>query len=196
MPTRFWLRFAILLLGGGLLLGACQSEPDSSVGSASGESASEAAVDRTVPPTELVPVNSPPPAPEVTLPTMEGRTFRLSAHEGKVVVLNFWATWCGPCRYEIPGFIDLQRELGGRGLEIVGVSLDREGFAAVRPYAKEKEINYTLVADDGSAERAYGPFRSIPQTYVIGRDGTVRYVAKGALAESKLRRVVEKLLAE
>ena len=177
-------------------LGGCQSAPDASSRHGSSDTARMSEAPRSALSTELIPVEPPFPAPDLSLPAMEGDTFRLSDHNGDVVVLNVWATWCGPCRAEIPGFIRLQREFGAQGLTIVGVSVDREGAAVVRPYAERMAINYTLAVDDGSAARAYGPFRTIPKTYVIDRTGRVRYVAKGALAEVRLRRVVTELLAE
>lgn len=133
-------------------------------------------------------------APEFSLKRMNGEPFHLDEHRGEVVVLNFWATWCPPCRKEIPGFIELQEEFGGEGFTIVGVSLDEEGFEAVRPYAKKMGINYPLVVDDGSVARKYGATRVLPTSFVIGPDGTVQYARRGYLPESVLRDRLKPLL--
>lgn len=135
------------------------------------------------------------PAPDFALPTLAGDTFRLAEHRGKVVVLNFWATWCAPCRHEIPDFIALQRELGDAGVQFVGVSLDEEGFDVVRPYAEEMEINYPIVHDAGGVAVRYGGIRVVPTTFLIGPEGNVRGYAPGMVTEEVLRPKLEELLA-
>lgn len=134
-------------------------------------------------------------APDFALPTMDGETFRLSAHRGKVVVINFWATWCAPCREEIPMFVRLQRELGDDGLQFIGVSLDEEGFEVVRPFARWMEVNYPMVVDDGTVAPQYGGIPTVPTTFVIGPEGQVHGYAPGLVTESVLRPQVEELLA-
>lgn len=133
-------------------------------------------------------------APDFTLKRMNGETFTLSAHRGEVVVVNFWATWCPPCRKEIPGFIKLQKELKGEGLTFVGVSLDQNGFEAVRPYAEKMGINYPLVVDDGSVSRKYGGVRALPTTFVVAPDGTVAFARPGFMPEQELRTRLKPLL--
>lgn len=134
-------------------------------------------------------------APDFALPTLDGDTFRLSEHRGKVVVLNFWATWCAPCRHEIPDFIALQRELGDAGVQFAGVSLDEEGFDIVRPYAEEMGINYPIVHDDGEVATQYGGIRVVPTTFLIGPEGKVHGYAPGMVTEDVLRPQLEELLA-
>lgn len=114
-------------------------------------------------------------APDFILPDiLSNETVQLSKLKGKVVVLDFWATWCAPCRQEIPGFVELQKKYGPRGLRIVGVSLDEPGDKdLVRNFAREWGVNYRVVMDGGKVASAYGDVRSIPTTFVIGKDGKV-----------------------
>lgn len=132
-------------------------------------------------------------APDFTLETMEGNNFTLSDQRGKVVVLNFWATWCAPCRKEIPDFMELYNEMKDDGVLFVGVSLDEEGWDKVRPYAKDMGINYPIMVDDGNVSRQYGPIRAIPTTLIINKKGQVEYVAPGMLTKEKLKPILTKL---
>lgn len=132
-------------------------------------------------------------APDFTLTKMNGESFTLLEHEGKVVVLNIWATWCPPCRKEIPDFIDIQEEMRDEGVLFVGVSQDKEGMEVVRPFAKEYGINYPLVVDDGTVRQKYGPFRGIPTTFIINKKGKVEFVAPGMVNREALQPALEKL---
>lgn len=134
-------------------------------------------------------------APDFTLPTMDGGTFQLSAHRGEVVILNFWATWCAPCRKEIPLFVEMQRGLGDEGLRFVGISLDQEGFEVVQPFADDMGVNYPMVVDDGTVAPMYGGIPTVPTTFLIGPEGRVHGYAPGLVTESVLRPQIEKLLA-
>ncbi len=137
-----------------------------------------------------------PPAPDFALEQMNGETFRLSEHRGEVVVLNVWATWCPPCRVEIPGFVDLQREFADAGVTFVGLSVDEEGLAAVRSFAEGREMNYPQVASRSVAYRKYGPSTTVPRTYVIDKQGRIRYQHTGLLLKGALVPVLEALSAE
>ncbi len=132
-------------------------------------------------------------APDFTLKTMEGKNFTLSEHRGKVIVLNFWATWCGPCRKEIPDFIELHQEMKNDGVIFAGISLDKEGWEKVRPYANNMGINYPVMVDNGKVSRQYGPIRVIPTTLIINKKGQVEYVAPGMLTKEKLKPILSKL---
>ena len=134
-------------------------------------------------------------APDFTLEQMNGETFQLSEHRGDIVVVNFWATWCPPCRKEIPGFITLQNKLGEKGVTFVGVSLDEKGFDVVRPYAEKMGINYPLVVGGDSLTRKYGGVRALPTTFVVGPAGTIQYARPGFLPETVLRKQLQPLLA-
>ena len=133
-------------------------------------------------------------APDFTLKKMNGEPFTLSKHKGKVVVLNIWATWCPPCRKEIPDFIEIQKEMRDEGVLFVGVSVDIEGWEVVRPFAKDYGINYPLVVDDGTVSQKYGPFRGIPTTFIINKKGEIEYVAPGMVNREVLEPALKKLV--
>lgn len=124
-------------------------------------------------------------APAWELPDLDGRAVKSGDFAGKVVILDFWATWCPPCRAEIPHFVELQREYGEKGLMIVGVSLDEKGPAVVKPFAGKFGINYPLVMGDQRIVEAFGGIEGIPTTFVIDRQGNIvkRHVGYGSKAE-------------
>jgi thiol-disulfide isomerase/thioredoxin len=111
-------------------------------------------------------------APAWELKDLEGRQVKSSDFAGKVLILDFWATWCAPCRTEIPGFIELQKEYGDRGLVVVGVSLDEEGPAAIKRFMKELGINYPIVLGEVGLMQDFGG-TAIPTTVVIDRKGNI-----------------------
>ena len=113
-------------------------------------------------------------APDFELPDYQGKKVRLADYKGKVVLVNFWATWCGPCKYEIPMFIDLQQKYGPQGLAFLGISVD-DPAEALAQYATEHKMNYPVLVGLGREEvqEAYGPMMGIPVTVVIGRDGNM-----------------------
>ena len=114
------------------------------------------------------------PAPDFQLRDLDGNTVRLAGLRGKAVLLNFWATWCPPCKIEMPWFVDLQRQYGPQGLQIVGVAMD-EGNAhdAVAKFAKEMGLNYAVLLGNDKVADQYGGVDSLPTTYYIGRDGRI-----------------------
>lgn len=137
-----------------------------------------------------------PPAPDFELEAMDGSTFRLSDHRGEVVVLNVWATWCPPCRVEIPGFIELQEAYRDDGVLFVGLSVDEGGLETVRPYAEERGMNYPQLASVRVAYRDYGTDSAVPRTYVIDKRGRIRYEHVGLLLKGALVPVLDELAAE
>jgi peroxiredoxin len=113
------------------------------------------------------------PAPDFSLTTLEGETLTLSDLKGQVVLLDFWATWCPPCREEIPGFIALQEKYGDRGLTVVGISVDDAGRETVAAFVEKNKMNYPIVMSDGKVEEAYGPIMGIPTTFLIEQRGRI-----------------------
>jgi thiol-disulfide isomerase/thioredoxin len=122
------------------------------------------------------------PMPAWTLKDVEGNPVASAELKGKVVVLDFWATWCGPCRSEIPGYIELQKKYRDAGLVIVGVSLDQDGAETVKKFVSEAGINYRIVMGDGHITEAFGGVDAIPTTFIIDRGGTVQFRKVGAMA--------------
>jgi peroxiredoxin len=116
----------------------------------------------------------PTPAPPWKLMDVNGNPVTLAQFKGKVVVLDFWATWCPPCRTEIPGYVALQKKYGADGLVVVGVSVDTDGVGPVKKFIKDIGINYIVVMADDSIQDAYGPIQGYPTTFIIDRDGKIR----------------------
>lgn len=112
-------------------------------------------------------------APDFALKNIDGEIVRLSSFEDKVIILNFWATWCGPCRMEIPGFVDLYEKYNEEGLEIIGVSVDQNGWTAVKPFMKNYKINYPILMYNYQVVKDYGGIRGIPTTFIINRKGEI-----------------------
>jgi cytochrome c biogenesis protein CcmG, thiol:disulfide interchange protein DsbE len=113
-----------------------------------------------------------PMAPDFSLPDLSGKTLTLSSYRGKVVLLDFWATWCVPCRQEIPRFVELQQQYGDPGLQIIGVSMD-DSADPVRDFYKQYKMNYPVVMGDARTGEGYGGVLGLPIAFVIGRDGKI-----------------------
>jgi cytochrome c biogenesis protein CcmG/thiol:disulfide interchange protein DsbE len=134
-------------------------------------------------------------APNVVFMTADGKTYDLNKLTGKVVVVNFWATWCGPCRIEIPDFIEVYKNYKGRGVEIIGVSLDREEWEKVTPFVKKNNINYPIVMGNGEIARKFSNFNAIPTTFIIDKKGTIVDEHTGILTKAQLEAKLKPLLA-
>ncbi len=125
---------------------------------------------------------------------LDGRVVSSGPFRHKVVVLDFWATWCGPCRSEIPGYVALQRKYGADGLAIVGVSVDQGGPGVVRKFVTDEGINYPVVLADDRAIAAFGGVDAIPTTFIIDRDGVIRFRKVGAMPPAEFEAVVKRIL--
>ncbi|HEX8142085.1 MAG TPA: cytochrome c biogenesis protein/redoxin [Pyrinomonadaceae bacterium] len=142
----------------------------------------------------------PPPAssalaPDFTLNRLEGQQLRLSELRGRVVMLNFWATWCGPCRAEIPELNAMQRDMQARGLTIIGVSWD-DTVEGVREFQQELPQDYTILMGGEEVQSLFGGIPSLPTTYIIDRDGRIRQKIIGARGRSVFEAAIKPLLDE
>jgi thiol-disulfide isomerase/thioredoxin len=135
-------------------------------------------------------------APQFTLKDMDGRTMRLSDYRGKVVLINFWATWCPPCRAEMPDLIRLQREHGKEGLQIIGVTYPPEQKARVRRFARSLKVNYPIVLGTREIKARFSPEETLPLTVVINRDGKISEIISGILLRQEFDEKVKPLLAQ
>ena len=136
-------------------------------------------------------------APDVTLATLRGKSLSLNELKGKVVLVNFWATWCLPCQWEMPLMEKLYQGYKDKGFVVVAISLDREGAAVVEPFVKEKKLTYPVALDPTFQGANHFGVRGVPATFLIGRDGFIAGVTYGpkewdgpearALIESLLR---------
>jgi cytochrome c biogenesis protein CcmG/thiol:disulfide interchange protein DsbE len=134
-------------------------------------------------------------APEFALKDAHGRTVRLSDYKGKVVLLNFWATWCGPCKFEIPWFVDLEQEYKDRGFSVLGISMDEEGWDVINPFTSEMRVNYRILLGTDQTAQLYGGVDSLPTTFLIDKDGKIASVHVGLVSKSEYQNEIEKLLA-
>ena len=134
------------------------------------------------------------PGPSWKLRDIAGREVSSDEFKGKVVVVDFWATWCGPCKEEIPGYVELQKKHGDKGFVIVGVSLDQQGPPVVKRYAESAKINYPLVMGDDSIVAAFGGIDAIPTTFLIDREGRIRHRKVGAMDTAEYEKLITPLL--
>jgi peroxiredoxin len=135
-------------------------------------------------------------APEFTLQSLEGKTIHLSDYRGKAVLLNFWATWCEPCKIEMPWFVELQNQYGAEGLQIVGVAMDDASTQDIAKFAKDMGVNYPVLLGKEAVGDAYGGVQFLPSTFYIGRDGKVVDRVFGLKGKGEIENDVRKALAE
>jgi peroxiredoxin len=112
-------------------------------------------------------------APEFTLQSLDGKTVHLSDYRGKGVLLNFWATWCEPCKVEMPWFVELQKKYEGQGLQIVGIAMDDATPADIQKFAEQMGVNYPVLIGKEAVGQQYGGIPFLPTSFYIGRDGKI-----------------------
>ena len=135
-------------------------------------------------------------APEFALKDADGKTVRLSDYKGKVVLLDFWATWCGPCKIEIPWFIEFERTYKDKGFAVIGIATDDEGWTVVKPFISELAINYRILKSESATEESYvkGGIEALPTTFLIGRDGKIAAEHVGLTGKDEFEDGIKRLL--
>jgi thiol-disulfide isomerase/thioredoxin len=144
-----------------------------------------------------------PNAPDATFKDLQGKDVPLSSFKGKVVVVNFWATWCEPCRVEIPWMIDFQQKLGDKGFTLLGVAMDEEGKSVVEPFVQKTQfdvdghvmtMNYPIVLGNDDLAAKFGGLIGLPTSVVISRDGKVAKRFIGLVSHEQLEKTIQGLL--
>jgi thiol-disulfide isomerase/thioredoxin len=136
------------------------------------------------------------PAPDFTLESLEGKNIQLSGYKGQAVLLNFWATWCGPCKIEMPWFVELQKEYGPQGLQIVGVAMDDASKDDIAKFVKEMGVNYPILIGKEAVGNQYGGVNVLPTTFFINRDGKIVAREFGLQSRSLFVDNIKKSLAQ
>ena len=134
------------------------------------------------------------PAPDFTLESLDGRSVTLSSLRGKAVLLNFWATWCGPCKIETPWLVELQNQYGPQGLQIIGVEAGDDGKDDVARFAKDMGMNYPILLGKESVDDAYGGMPALPESFFIGRDGKIVDKIMGLRGREDIEESIKKAL--
>jgi len=135
-------------------------------------------------------------APDFALKDVTGKTVKLSDYRGKVVLLNFWATWCEPCQVEIPWFIEFQKSYKDRDFAVLGASLDDDGWDSVKPYLEKRKINYRVVIANEDLSGKYGGIENLPTSFVIDRRGRIAAAHVGLVSKSRYENDILNLLDE
>jgi peroxiredoxin len=135
------------------------------------------------------------PAPDFSLASLDGKTLTLSDFRGKAVLLNFWATWCEPCKIEMPWFVELQRQYGPQGLQVLGVAMDDTDPKDIADFAKKMGVNYPIVVGKEAVGDQYGGIPYLPSTFYIARDGKVVDRVYGLVSRSEIEGDIKKALA-
>lgn len=181
---------ALWILGLVVLLAACGGDD-----TAQSEDSSTASPSSTTGPLPgKVRDVGPEPVPELTLETLDGTSIDLAAQEGKLLLINFWATWCAPCREEIPDLKALHTDL--ENLTVIGIALDRKGREVVEPFARKLEINYPIVIDEaGTAEAAFGPIPGLPTTILVSPEGQITKRVVGIFPAEDMKPTLQEMLS-
>ena len=135
------------------------------------------------------------PAPDFALASLDGKTVKLSDFRGKAILLNFWATWSEPCKIEMPWFVELQKQYGPQGLQVLGIAMDDSGAKEIADFAKKMNVNYPIVIGKESVGDQYGGIPYLPSTFYIDRDGKVIDRIFGLVSRSEIESDIQKALA-
>ena len=135
-------------------------------------------------------------APDFALQSLDNKTVHLSDFRGKAVLLNFWATWCQPCKIEMPWFADLQKQYATEGLQVIGVAMDEASPEDIGKFAKDLGVNYPVLVGKEEVGDAYGGVQFLPATFYIGRDGKVVEKVFGLKGRGEIESAIKKALAQ
>jgi len=149
---------------------------------------------RTVRAASVKPNKDRKPAPDFELKDANGHTVKLSDYRGKVVLLDFWATLCGPCKIEIPWFKEFERENKDKGFAVIGVAMDDDGWDAVKPFSQEIGINYRVVLGNDDVAQLFGGVEALPTTFLIDREGRIASVHIGLSGKRDFENGIQELL--
>ncbi|MEQ1885851.1 MAG: TlpA disulfide reductase family protein [Bryobacteraceae bacterium] len=136
------------------------------------------------------------PAPDFTLKDVNGSPVKLSDYKGKVVLLNFWATWCGPCKLEIPWFMEFEQKYKDRDFAVLGVSFDDDGWKSVKPYITEHKLNYRVMIGSEELGQLYGNVDALPTSFIIDRQGRIAAHHEGLVDKQDYQNEILKLLED
>ena len=136
------------------------------------------------------------PAPEFALQSLDGKTIHLADYRGKAVLLNFWATWCEPCKIEMPWFVELQNQYGPEGFQVVGIAMDDASQEDISKFARNMGVNYPILIGKEDVGDAYGGVQFLPATFYIGRDGKVMDKVFGLKGRSEIEDDIKKALGQ
>ncbi len=135
------------------------------------------------------------PAPDFSLASLDGKTVKLSDFRGKAVLLNFWATWCEPCKIEMPWFVELQKQYGPQGLQVLGVAMDDTDPKDINEFAHKMGVNYPIAVGKEAVGDQYGGIPYLPSTFYIDRDGRVVDRVYGLVSRSEIEDDIKKALS-
>jgi len=135
-------------------------------------------------------------APDFTLQSIDGKTVRLSDFRGKAVVLNFWATWCGPCKIEMPWFVDLQKQYGPAGVQFLGVAMDDASSKDIAEFAQSMKVNYPILIGKEAVGDAYGGVQFLPETFYVDRNGKIVDKAFGLKGRGEIEDDIKKIVGQ